>query len=753
MFGVRVRAHRQRLGLTQEELARATGLSARNIRNIEAGRISNPRPGTVRLLADAYALSGADRDAFLDAGRSGAEPSPAAATLQGHATPAQLPGDVAGFTGRTDHLRRLDQLLHVEDGSPTVVISAIGGTAGVGKTTLAVHWAHRAAKHFPDGQLYVNLRGFDPSGAAMSPSEAVRGFLDALGVPPQRIPSDLAAQTALYRSLLAGKRVLIVLDNARDAAQARPLLPGAAGCLVLVTSRNRLTSLVAHHGAHPLALDLLSREEAHDFLVRRLGADRVTAAPDAVDEIVVRCARLPLALAIVAAHAMMRPARPLATFAAELREAGLAAFTGDDLVVNPRAVFSWSYQALSEEAARLFRLLGLHPGPEISTVVAANLAGHQLPQVRRLLDELVGAHLVTEPVPGRYSFHDLLRAYAVELAATHDDRHAAALRMYDHYLATSHTAAVLTLPQRVPIVIETPHLVVPSRLASDDAALEWLETEYAALLRVVRQAADTGFDTHAWQLGWSLRGIWGRRGLWADASEIQSLCLEAAERLADGHAQALIHVGLAWSHVHLGHLDTAEEHQRQALKFFHQIGDPAAEAQAHRGLAHCLVRRGRTTEALRHVELAVELFRAAGRSRGLDGALNAMGWYHALLGNYSQALGWCQQALKLCEQTGDRDEQADTWDSLGYIHHQLGEWRRAVTCFERSLELREPDGERYLKAQTFERLGDTHFASGVHGAAHDAWQAAVRLFDELEHGDAEAVREKLETAARPAPSS
>ncbi|WP_329537320.1 NB-ARC domain-containing protein (plasmid) [Streptomyces sp. NBC_01450] len=368
--------------------------------------------------------------------------------------PAQLPAAYEHFAGREaeiDHmLHRLPAVQGHGGPGTTMVINAIGGMAGVGKTTLAVQVAHRVADRFPDGQLYVNLRGFDLHGAAMDPAEAVRGFLEALGVSRKQIPDSLEAQAALYRSLLADRRVLVLLDNARDADQVRPLLPGAAGCLVLITSRNQLTSLVVAGGAHPLTLDLLSPKNARQSLVRRLGADRVAAEPAAVDTIISLCGGLPLALSIITARALMNPTFPLSGIAAELMEANgsLDAFDGLDAATDVRTVFGWSYRTLTGEAARLFRLLSLHPGPDIGTHAAAALADRPTVRVRSLLAELTRTHLLTEEAPGRYRFHDLLRAYANELARAEDgegdseeERRDALCRMLDHYLLTAHASA------------------------------------------------------------------------------------------------------------------------------------------------------------------------------------------------------------------------------------------------------------------------------------------------------------------------
>ena len=294
--------------------------------------------------------------------------------------PAQLPGDIPAFAGRSEHLARLDALLSTATAAaPTaVVITAVSGTAGVGKTALAVHWAHQIAGRFPDGQLYVNLRGFHPTGQVVDPAAAVRGFLDALGVPAQRIPADPDAQTGLYRSLLAGRRVLVMLDNARDADHARPLLPGAPTTLAVVTSRDALTDLTAD-GAHPLPLDLLTGTEARELLERRLGSTRVAAEPAAVDQIITACARLPLALALVAARAASHPSFRLAALAGELATSSQSVPESRDVIGQVRAVFSWSYRALGPDAARLFRLLGLHPGPDTSAPAAGQPRRHPRP--------------------------------------------------------------------------------------------------------------------------------------------------------------------------------------------------------------------------------------------------------------------------------------------------------------------------------------------------------------------------------------
>ena len=429
--------------------------------------------------------------------------------------PAQLPGDVAHFTGRVEQLNTLTELSARAGG--TAAVTAIAGSAGIGKTALAMHWAHRHADSFPDGQLYVNLRGFDPAGTPVPAEAAIHGFLDALGVEPAQIPPGLEERAGLYRSLLAGRRMLVVLDNARDADQVRPLLPGSAGCLVLVTSRDQLSGLIAVHGAQSLTLDLLTPEEARDLLTHRLGAARVAMQSEVVGELVELCARLPLALNITAARAAMRPGFPLAVFAAELRETRdrLAVLDAGDPATNVRAAFSWSYQTLSPAAARMFRLLGVHPGPDITVPAAASLTALDRDQARTALNELTTAHLLTEHAPGRYAFHDLLRAYATEQSRTHDtheQRSQALHRALDHYVHTVRRAdRLLNSPgDQAPFAVPEPG-VTPETPTDGQQAWNWFTAEHQVLLAAIAQAAAHGLDTRIHQLAETLPIFYRRR--------------------------------------------------------------------------------------------------------------------------------------------------------------------------------------------------------------------------------------------------
>ncbi len=663
----------------------------------------------------------------------------------GMMVPHTLPAPTRFFTGRHVELRTLAELLQAESvAGATVLISAIGGTAGVGKTALAVYWAHRVADRFPDGQLYVNLRGFDPVEQVVAPGEALRYFLEALHVTPRRIPSTLDGRAAMFRSVLAGRRMLIVLDNARDTGQVRPLLPGTPGCLVLVTSRNQLSGLIASEGAHPITLDLLTEDEAGEFLARRLGHERVAAELETVQEIIGLCAGLPLALAIVAARAAASPRLGLSVIAAELGDSRRrwAALRGDDPATDVRAVFSWSYRALSPDAARLFRLLGVHPGPDFGVAAAAGIAG--TPDVRPLLGELVGAHLVVEQSGRRYRLHDLLRAFAAEEVDADPERDAATLRMLDHYLHSAFAAERLLNAHGDPIRLDAPAPGAGPQRPSDQAeALAWFGAEHPVLLAAIGRSA-TGFESYSWRLAGAHAIYLDRRGLWADWIAIGQVALAAAQRAGDTAAQATAHRHLARAGTNLNRLGDAKTHLQHALDLTSLHGEPAKQGHIHLLLSDIAARQGDNAEALEHAQSALDHYVDAGHPQGQADALNSVGWYHALLGNYDRTIAYCEQALALQERLGGPSIiEATTWDSLGYAHHNLGHHDRAVACYQRAVDLFEDLGDRYSQAETLTRLGDTRHAAGKHEAAQQVWRQALTILEDLEHPDADLVREKL----------
>jgi DNA-binding SARP family transcriptional activator/tetratricopeptide (TPR) repeat protein len=677
--------------------------------------------------------------------------------------PDELPRDLPHFTGRTEALAELQLWLAKHDygaGGP-ITITAISGTGGVGKTALAVHWAHSVRDRFPDGQLYINLRGFDPEGTAVTPAEAIRRFLDSLGVPANRVPVGAQAQASLYRTLLAGRRMLVVLDNARDPDQVRPLLPGAPDCLVLITSRNKLTSLVAAEGANTLPLDMLTLGEARDLLTRRLtrhpAATSSLAAPDlaapdlaAVDEIIDHCGRLPLALAIVAARAATNPHLSPPDLAGELRSRhdrlDLLS-TGDAPATDLRAVFSWSYRALDGDAASLFHLLGLHPGPDISLAAVVSLTGMPVGRIRPLLARLAGAHLVDERVPGRYSLHDLVRSYASELAhsrMSEEDRRAASLRMLDHYLQTAYAGDRLLEPPRQPITLASPRPgVVPESFTDHWQALAWFNAEHAVLLAAVRHAAAGRCDGYTWQLGWALFDFFDAQGHWHDQIAVQQAAAAAAERLDDNATQILCHRFSARAHIQLGRFDDAYGHLRSGLDLADRIGDLVSQANIHNSLGHLREQQGRHADALDHARRAVDLFHATGNRHGQANTLNGVGWCYAMLGDYEQALASCRQALAMLQEIDDRHGQCHVWDSLGYIHRQRGQHEQAIACYRNALDLTRDLGLRRVEAEHLVNLGDAHHAAGDAVAARDAWQQALAVLEPIDHPEVESVRAKL----------
>jgi DNA-binding SARP family transcriptional activator len=673
-------------------------------------------------------------------------------------TPRQLPAGVRHFAGRNDQLNELTRLLK-EVGQPgrTVVISAVGGIAGIGKTALAVHWAHQVADEFPDGQLYANLRGFDPSGRPVATEAVVRDFLSALGVPPGRIPASPEAQAALYRTVLASKRVLIVLDNARDVDQVRLLLPGSSGCFVLVTSRARLLGLAASEGAHLLNLGLPGVGEARELLSRRLGAEPVAAEPEAADELIRLCARLPLALSIVAARAAASPGVRLATLAAELSDTAgrLAALDAATPASGVGAAFSWSCCGLSEAAARLFRSLGFHPGPDISAAVAASLVCLPRSAARSALQELAQAGLIIEYVPGRFALHDLVRIYAAEQTEADgaaagaeadgaEQPGAAFSRLLDHYLHTGYAAALALNPHRVPITLAVAQPgVMPEETTEHGQALAWFETERQGLESAIAAAADAGLDLHALQLAWTLSDFLDWRGYSHSQIAIQDIALAAAQRLGDSAREASVHRGLSRAYAQLGRLTEARGHLYRSLAIHRTLADPVGQGHAHMGLAVVKEQEGRIPESLRHSQHALELYRHGHDKPGEAAALNAIGWCQALLRQYEQAFHHSEQALALHQMLGNQTGAAYTWDTLGYIHHRLGEYARAEACYQSALELFRDSGIAYSTADTLTHLGETYRQLGDSDAARNAWEQALTILLDLDHADAADVQAKL----------
>lgn len=745
LAGLLVR-YREAAGLTQEELAQRSTLSVRAIRDLERGRTTKPHPQSIGLLVQALELDEADACFLADTARHHSRsPHLAAGTAEathgrrdavsGWAKPRQLPSAVRHFVGRAAELQILSGLLDgAADGAGPVVISAVGGSAGVGKTALAVCWAHQVADRFPDGQLYADLRGWGPDDPV--PAADLTGrFLEALGVPAERVPAGADARQDLYRSLLAGRRMLIVLDNARDTAQVLPLLPGSSSCVVLVTSRSQLAGLVAAQAAHPLSLDVLTAAEARELLARRLGTERVAAEPDAASELAELCARLPLALAIAASHMALRPGLSLAILAGELRDAGMrpaALDAGDG--VSVAAAFAWSYDHLPAPARRMFRLLGVHPGPDITIAAAASLAAVPPAEAYAMLRQLTAASLVSEHVPGRYRFHDLLRGYAAGRARAEDSQQkqrAAIRRALDHYLLSAHAADQML--GKLPAVI-TPGPprpgVAPEQPAGFRQAMAWFEAEQHVLAALVDLAASTGFDVHGWQLPMTLGGFFDRMRYTGRFLAVQQAALDAALRLGDQHAQAQAHRHIGTAHRDLGACQEAGHHYQQSLAMSRELGDRAEQAHTH--LAACVMfdQQSRYREGLRHATRSLALSEQAG-DRALQAvALNTTGWFHARLGDHQRALDYCQQAISMHQDVGNRYSEGRAWDSVGYAQHHLGQHAQAIVSYQHALALIRQEGGRTDEACILDRLGDAHQASSQPHLAAQARQQAQAIRDQ-----------------------
>ena len=752
----RLAQRRKALGLTQEDLAGLLGVQRSTVVRWERGG-ATPLPFIRPKLARALRVPPSRLAELLagdDPGDSGHGSRAAPGASPAATVPRQLPAAAPDFTGRAAELAALTRILDDAGAGPpgAVVISAIGGTAGVGKTALALHWAHQVADRFPDGQLYVNLRGFDPSGSPALPAEAIRGFLDALGVPSDRIPPAQDAQAGLYRSLLAGKRTLIVLDNARDEQQVRPLLPASHASHVIVTSRNQLAGLAAADGARLLALDVLSHGEAVLLLTARLGTERASAEPAAIADIATRCACLPLALAVATARAAARPGFPIAALAAELRDVGgrLDALDSGDPSGDLRAVFSWSYQQLSPAAARMFRLLGVHSGPDISAAAAASLAAVSEPQARRLLRELTRAHLITEHAPARYASHDLLRAYAAAQAHDSDsegDRAAATARILDHYLHTGYRASLLIEPAREPIALAPPRDgVAPESLVGYQQAVTWFEAERRVLSAAVARAAGSGFDRHAWQLPWVMADYLDWHGHWPERVALLSAGLASATRLGDAAAQAVSGRLLGHACFRVGDHDQATARLRQSLELYRDLGDRTGAGKTHVLIALVAEGQGRFADALGDCEQALALFRDAGYTVGEALTLNNIGWFHGLLGDHEQTRAYSQRSLTLSAELGYRRNEGFAEDSLGYAEHALGNFAVAVASYQRAIGIFRELGDRYHEANTLSHLGDTHQAVGELPRARRAWRQALAILDDTSHPAADQVRAKLASA-------
>ncbi|MFI7214147.1 ATP-binding protein [Micromonospora maritima] len=754
MLGDALRSHRRALNLSQEELADRAGVSVRNLRAIEVGQVRTPRQQTVRLLADALGLTAAQRTRFYALSRAPEATGESPATPEGPGTPslrpvpAQLPADL-DLVGRDDSIAGLDRLLAGGRTRAATTIALVG-PAGIGKTSLAVHWAHRVRERFPDGQLFVDLRGFDPRQPPLAAGLASAAFLDALGVPAPSMPADEIGRTGLLRSLLIDRRMLFVLDNAHDSEQVRALLLGGADCLVLVTSRDRLVGLVAGSSAHSVELGPLTPEASRQLLSGRTGTPRTAADSTAIDMITGACGGLPLALTVTAARITSRPSMPLQAVARELTTARnrLDGLSSRDRATDLRSCLNGSYQALSRPAARLFRLLGLHPGPA-SAAAAASLAGVPVDRVHPLLTELHQSSLLTEQGDARYQQHDLIAAYAAELADRDEPFQQAGLRrLCDHYLHTAATGARLLEPRREQPPMPTPAAgTAVSALGSAEDARNWFLAHHATLLAAVRLAGAHGLTTVAWQLAWVLTAFLSRGGHWAEQVAVHRVALRAATADADLLGMSYAYRGLSRAYLRLGRPDAAEAALLRALRLAARLGDQNGRARAHHGLSVAAEKRNDLRVALDRSRRSAAIFRAVGNTSARAEVLNGAGWLNLKAGHVPRAMRQIRTALVLLRRFGERHGEASAWDSLGCAYAELGHREAADHCFRRALALFVDLGDRYFQAEVLVHGGDNRWNMGDWAAARRRWQRAARILTELRHPEVEQVRHRLARAA------
>jgi tetratricopeptide (TPR) repeat protein len=707
--------------------------------------------GTAVIVPDSHRLAGRGPAGGTGRGSAGWKP----VIVDGERlVPAQLPHDVLGFTGRGAELAGLASAA-AGQGSGAVVITAIDGAAGIGKTALAVHFAHRAAPAFPDGQLFVNLRGFDPEHPPLDPADVLARFVRALGADPAQLPTDPDELAGLYRSLLNGRRVLVVLDNAASAGQVRPLLPGTAGCLAIVTSRNRLSGLTALDGAQRLTLDMLPPGDAVALLARAAGNERAAADPAASRRLAELCGRLPLALRITADRAAAHPHLSMADLAGELaaERDRLDALATDEQASQVRAVFSWSYRTLAPEAARAFRLLALHPGQDISTAAAAALLDASASQARQVLRTLTGGHLLEETGPERYQFHDLVRVYAAECAHAGEPQVSQAAAVHGLLTWYMHTADAfyrLFNPDNQHLPLDPPPPSCrPPAFTTHLQAWHWAESELANLLPVLRTAPAAGDDVMAWKLPVKLTIIFDLFACFGDIVPELRSALTVSRELGDRTAEAWILTDLAEACLYIDRHDEAIQYCQAAFAISADTSDWYGQwaAQALTGIA-CLY-LGQPSEAAGHLQQSLATARQACDIRTEGISLTWLGAAHEHLGSSETALSMREQAVTALSQTRNKWQYAYALRQLAEARHHHGHPIEAIDTYQQAQAIFRQIGDRRTEADILLQLGHAHKTTGNTAAARQSWQQALALFEELRHPHADQARTQLETLDSP----
>ncbi|MGH3655729.1 MAG: ATP-binding protein [Micromonosporaceae bacterium] len=636
--------------------------------------------------------------------------------------PRELPPDPAGFVGRSAECAELGTALRrasTDAAAPAVV--TISGPAGIGKTALVEHWSHQMADEFPDGCLYTDLRGYSP-GEPRLPGDVLAGFLRALGVHSGNLPDDPDERAAWYRSALAGRRVLVVLDNAYDSEQVRPLLPGTGSCFVMVTSRNDLAGLSIRPGAHRISLDALPEPDQWELLRTHIGS-RVNDDPAAARELAGRCTGLPLALRIVSAHAARRPDQALAALAADLSVAnGLDQFDLGEPGTAVRTVFSWSEKHLPPQAAEDFRLLGVAPLAEWEPNAVAALLGTTPASARRRLDVLVRHHLVLHRAGGRYGMHDLVRTYAVELSVEIGHRDTAVTRLLDHYVTATKRAIALLHPRDA-----GPEGDNEATAPFDDPAMarSWLDAEWPNLLPLAAFSAHHGWPGHTIQLAAPLRRHFDESGLHSDAMTLLGHALHASRAIGDRGEEGMTLCNLGVAHMRLGRLDEATEHQQRALELCRSTGDQYSEAGVLNNLGNLMERLGRYDEAITYYQQARVLAQNLGLRHGDATLLNNMGYVALRQARYDAATDHCERSLELFQTLGDVGGAARAHVNLGAIAHQLHRYDEALERYQGALSRSREIGARGIGVEALNGVGETYRALGDLDQARASHEAAL----------------------------
>ncbi|MFJ8629996.1 tetratricopeptide repeat protein [Streptomyces sp. NPDC093568] len=661
-------------------------------------------------------------------------------------TPHQLPVSAGLFVGRTAELEALGCLLRPpEAGQPRIVL--ITGAAATGKTALAAYWGHRAASAFPDGQLYVDLRGFGPE-EPLSPLTVLSGFLRALGRSHAAESGPLQERAATFRTALSGRRVLVILDNASTTEQVRPLIPGSDSCAVVVTSRRRLSGLGVHHAVRPVALGVLGGAESRALLNAAIG-ERAAAEEESVGRLASHCAGLPLALRIAAQKVAARPARSIASLVGELNDigTGLDLFDADDDTGSTlRSVFSWSYRGLPRTVRDAFATLALHPGDTFDLPSAAALLGTPGDETVRVLRRLSDSHLVDETADNRFAMHDLLRSYGRELHSAGGtpapERHPLTC-LYDYYLSMADRAGRIIMPYRHRFVLETAgcSITVEPSMAGRADALCWLDAEWRTLVALCR-LDEPVFDVRRWQLAYTLRDYFYLTKHLDGWSESHYLALAGCERLGDRRAEAITRNNLGRALLEAGRMDEAARQYQLAHDRFAELDDEFGLSDSLANLASVLRRQGAYAEALDLQQRALDAYRRTKAVRKIGITLRSMAKVEIELGHTADAAGHATEAMTLFSALDLDLDVAQSAYTLGLARERGGD-ASAVQAYEQAVEFGRRAGSRYEEARSLRRLGSLYASAGQVDAARDRWQRSLALFTSLGASDADAVAAQL----------